>query len=120
MKGNLWVLALSSLLGVFSVDSYYAVSVSSILLIWLWKGKRGLLLLATLTFLLSFSYTVFTNSTNITSLKEGEVALNGKISSLPRVDGDSLSFEASTMNENLKVQYYLSSEVEKNDLRKLK
>jgi competence protein ComEC len=120
MKGNLWVLALSSLLGVFSVDSYYAVSVSSILLIWLWKGKRGLLLLATLTFLLSFSYTVLTNSSNITSLKEGDVSLNGKISSLPQVDGDSLSFEASTINENLKVQYYLSSEVEKNDLRNLK
>ena len=119
MKGHLWVLALSSLLGVFSVDSYYAVSVSSILLIWLWNGKRGLLLLASLTFLLSFSYTVLTNASNITSLKEGDVSLNGKISSLPQVDGDSLSFEVSTANENLKVQYYLASEVEKNDLRNL-
>ena len=120
MKGNLWVLAFSSLLGVFSIDSYYAICVGGILMIWIWKGKRGLMLLVSLTFLLFFSYTALINSSNITSLKEGEVSLGGTISSLPQVDGDSLSFEATTTNENLKVQYFLSSEAEKNELRKLK
>ncbi|WP_226656799.1 DNA internalization-related competence protein ComEC/Rec2 [Pseudalkalibacillus hwajinpoensis] len=113
------MLALSALLGVFSVDSLYAVCFGMILLLWLWKDKNRLMVFVSLTFLLFFSYTAFVNGTNFTSLKEGEVALNGKITSLPQIEGDSLSFEIKTVSENLKVQYYIATEKEKNELKLL-
>lgn len=117
MKGNVWLFALSALLGVISVDSRYGVCVGVILLLWLWKGKKRLMPLVGLTFLLFFSYTTFVNAANFTSLKEGEIALNGKITSLPHIVGDSLSFEVATPSENIKVQYYLATEKEKNELK---
>ena len=119
MKGNIWLFALSALLGVIGVDSFYAVCVGIVLLLWLWRDKKRLMLFVGLTFLLFFSYTAFVNDANFTSLKEGEVALTGKITSLPQMEGDSLSFEAATASEKLKVQYYLATEKEKNELKLL-
>ncbi|MFK3958360.1 DNA internalization-related competence protein ComEC/Rec2 [Guptibacillus hwajinpoensis] len=120
MKGNLWVIATAAFIGVISVNSLGAFFVLFVVLLWLWMGERKLLmLLVCLSCILFFGYTNIVNSFNVTSFKEGPNTISGTISSIPEIDGDFMSFELKTETENLKVNYYISSKQEKNEVEQL-
>ncbi|TKD70193.1 DNA internalization-related competence protein ComEC/Rec2 [Pseudalkalibacillus hwajinpoensis] len=119
MKGRLWVLAVSALIGVASVETFHAIFLEIVLIAWFLKKDQRLSAFAVATFLLFFTYMFVIDQANQTVLVEGENQLIGVISTIPAVNGNQLSFEIKTNEEKLQVNYYISSEDEKLEMQQL-
>ncbi|MBN8208356.1 DNA internalization-related competence protein ComEC/Rec2 [Bacillus sp. NTK071] len=119
MKGRLWILAVSALIGVASVESFHAIFLEILLIAWFLKKDQRLSALAFAAFLLFFTYMFFVDQDNKTVLVEGNTQLMGVISTIPVVNGNQLSFEMKTNEEKLQINYYIASEDEKLEMQQL-
>ena len=119
MKGKLWILAFSALIGVASVVTFHAIFLGILLILWIIKYNRHLIIQTIVIFFIFFFYAFSVDSANKTVMDAGKIELEGVISAIPIVDGDHLSFDVKAGEEKLKVNYFITSEAEKQEVQQL-
>ena len=80
MKGKLWILAVSALISVASVVTFHAIFLEILLIFWMIKYNRRLIIQSILIFLIFFFYTFSVDNANKTVMEEGRVELEGVVS----------------------------------------
>ncbi|MGO4887252.1 DNA internalization-related competence protein ComEC/Rec2 [Anaerobacillus sp. MEB173] len=126
MNGKYYLLALSAIAGIICSNQgmtgflIFFIIILSLICLNQKKNKKLILCAFILTFFFFFLTSEYTLKRNISNLNQSETTFVGKISSIPVIDGDRISFLFQLSDsETLQTLYYVKNEREKLDLKKI-